>query len=53
MPVGAFLGGVVADLFGLRAPWVVGAVLMTLPLPWAARSLTAEAVEAARAEPGD
>ena len=49
MPVGALIGGLIADGFGLRAPWLVGAVLMAVPLPFAARTLTGRAVEAARA----
>ena len=28
MPIGAFVGGVVADVFGLRAPYFAGAILM-------------------------
>ena len=50
MPIGALIGGLVADGFGLRAPWLVGAILMAAPLPWAARHLTRTAVEAARAD---
>jgi MFS family permease len=34
MPLGALLGGVVAGAFGLRAPFVVGAVLVAALLVW-------------------
>jgi MFS family permease len=52
MPVGAFLGGVVAGAFGLRAPWFVAGGLMALALVPATRVIRSRTIEEARAAAG-
>lgn len=52
MPVGAFLGGLIADAFGLRAPWFVAGGVMLLALLPAARVITTRTIEEARAAAG-
>lgn len=49
MPIGAFLGGVVADAFGLRAPFLVAGATMLLALLPASRVITTDEIERARA----
>lgn len=49
MPLGALIGGVLADSFGLRAPFLVGGAVMLLALLPAARVLTPRSIEDARA----
>ncbi|MGH2808102.1 MAG: MFS transporter [Actinomycetota bacterium] len=41
MPLGAFAGGLLADAFGLRGPWIAGAVVLSLVALLSARSLRA------------
>jgi MFS family permease len=41
MPFGAFAGGLIADAFGLRAPWIAGAVFLSLVTLVSARALRA------------
>jgi MFS family permease len=48
MPVGAAIGGVVARVGGLRAPWFLAAALTALTLPFAARVLREDVIRAAR-----
>ena len=52
MPIGAFAGGLVADAFGLRAPFFVSGAVMALALIPAARIVTTQAIEEARATAG-
>ena len=52
MPVGALAGGVVADAFGLRAPFLAAGALMLLALLPAARVITTDEIERARAAAG-
>lgn len=49
MPLGAVLGGVIASLYGLRAPFIVAGTAQLLALPLLARAVTRTAIEAARA----
>lgn len=49
IPVGGAIGGVVADLGGLQAPWLVGAAVTAVALVPAARVLRGNVVEAALA----
>lgn len=50
IPIGAFLGGLVADAIGLRAPFLLEGGLMLLALVPAARVVTTDAIERARAD---
>jgi MFS family permease len=50
IPIGAFLGGIVADRFGLRAPFLVAGVLILVSIVPALRVLTPESIAAAEAE---
>lgn len=52
MPIGSLLGGVLADGFGLRAPFIVAAGLMALVLVPAIPVITSANIEAARREAG-
>ncbi|MBW3618873.1 MAG: MFS transporter [Actinobacteria bacterium] len=52
MPVGAFLGGVIASQFGLRAPWFVAGTVMALALVPAVRVISSRTIEEARAAAG-
>ena len=47
MPIGAFLGGVVANGFGLRAPYFVAAAVLLVAYAIVVRRLTAAAIDAA------
>ncbi len=47
MPIGAFLGGVVANGFGLRAPYFVAAAVLLVAYAIVVRRLTASAIDAA------
>lgn len=49
MPIGAFLGGVVADAFGLRAPYFAGALLMVAAWSMISFTLTPHRIEEALA----
>ena len=49
IPVGGAIGGVVADVAGLRAPWLVAAALAALALLPAARVLRGDVLDAALA----
>lgn len=48
MPIGALAGGVIADAFGLRAPFLAAGAVMALVLLPAARVITSEEIERAR-----
>ena len=48
IPVGALLGGLLADAFGLRAAFVAAAVLGAASLPLAVGTITTERIEQAR-----
>lgn len=48
MPIGALVGGVIADAFGLRAPFLAAGAVMALVLLPAARVVTSEEIEHAR-----
>lgn len=50
MPLGALAGGFVADAFGLRAPWLLGAVIVAVALAviTARGIVTSAAIDAAR-----
>ncbi len=50
IPVGAFLGGIIANRFGLRAPFLVAGVLILVSIVPALRVLTPESIAAAEAE---
>lgn len=50
MPVGAFLGGQLAGVYGLRAPFFAASGIMLLGVLVLGRHITASAIEAARAE---
>jgi predicted MFS family arabinose efflux permease len=52
MPIGALLGGVLADAFGLRAPFVVGGVLPLLLTAVMYPIVNDRTIAAARAEAG-
>lgn len=51
MPIGALVGGALADTFGLRAPWLVAAALFAVALALAALlgGFTPRTIDAARA----
>ena len=49
MPIGAILGGLLADAFGLRAPFIVGGVAILAAMIPALPRLTARAIAAAEA----
>jgi MFS family permease len=49
MPIGALLGGFIANAFGLRAPWLVGAAITLVGLLLAAPAITQHAIDEARA----
>lgn len=49
MPIGALVGGFVADAFGLRAPFLAAGAVMALVLLPAARVITSAEIERARA----
>lgn len=49
MPVGAAIGGLVARIGGLRAPWLLAAALTMLALPFALRDVRSSTIDAARA----
>ncbi|MBW3657289.1 MAG: MFS transporter [Actinobacteria bacterium] len=53
MPIGAFLGGLIASSFGLRAPWYVAGGVMALALLPATRVITSRTIEEARAAAQD
>lgn len=48
MPVGALLGGVLADAFGLRAPFLVAGVVSLALAFWTTTTVTTRAIERAR-----
>jgi MFS family permease len=48
MPVGALLGGLVADAFGLEAPFLVAGVVVLLLAGWTAIAITDGRIERAR-----
>ena len=48
-PLGALAGGLVANAFGLRAPWLVGGIITAVCLVVAVPRLTNKAIEAAKA----
>ena len=50
IPVGAFVGGVLAHLFGLRFPFLLAAILLTVFGLFMTRSVTSGTIAAARAE---
>lgn len=50
MPIGALMGGLLADAFGLRAPFLAASAIMVLGIAVLGRHITATAVEAARRE---
>jgi predicted MFS family arabinose efflux permease len=52
IPIGALLGGVVARAFGLRAPFLLGAVVLAVAALAAAPVVTTSAIEAARTRAG-
>lgn len=52
IPVGAVLGGLLAEGFGLSAPFVVGGAIVIVASVAILRYLTPAAIEAARAEAG-
>ena len=47
LPVGALLGGVVAQAFGLRAPFVIAAITLVVLVLWARRIVTRAAFDTA------
>lgn len=49
MPIGAFIGGVVASVAGLRAPFLAAGVVMAIVLVPASRVVTSRAIEDSRA----
>ncbi len=53
MPIGALVGGVLADAFGLRAPFYVGGTFLVLATLIAAPVLTTREVEAAKQAAAD
>lgn len=50
MPVGAFLGGVLADAFGLRAPFLAASAIMVIGILALGRHVTSAAIDSARQE---
>jgi MFS family permease len=50
MPIGALLGGAIAEAFGLRAPWFAAAAIMLVALVPAIGVISAESLERARQE---
>lgn len=50
MPIGAFLGGVIADAFGLRAPFFTASGIMVLGIAVLGRHITSDAINAARGD---
>jgi MFS family permease len=50
IPVGAFLGGIIANRFGLRAPFFVAGALILVSVVPALKVLTPESIAAAEAE---
>ncbi len=50
MPIGALTGGLLADAFGLRAPFVAASAIMVLGIAVLGRHITSTTVEAAREE---
>lgn len=53
MPIGAAIGGAVARVGGLRAPWWLAAALTAAALPFAAGVVRGDVIEAARRETAD
>jgi MFS family permease len=52
MPLGALAGGWLADVFGLRAPWLIGGAVVAVTLVLALPRISTKAIEEARAEAG-
>jgi MFS family permease len=48
MPIGALLGGIVADRFGLRAPFAIAAAACAVLALWLSTTVTTRAIERAR-----
>lgn len=48
MPVGSILGGILGSLWGLRAPFLVAAVIMTIAFVTGVRRLSTDDIEGAR-----
>src|SRR4051812_39402995 len=50
IPIGAGIGGVLAHVFGLRFPFLVAAIVLTVSVLWMTRAVTSRTITAARAE---
>ncbi len=50
MPIGAFLGGLLADAFGLRAPFLAASAIMVIGIVALGRHVTSAAIESAHQE---
>ena len=48
MPIGAFTGGLIADAYGLRAPFFTASAIMVIGIAVLGRHITTSAVDAAR-----
>jgi predicted MFS family arabinose efflux permease len=49
MPLGALIGGLLANAYGLRAPWLVGGAVVAVALVLALPRITTSAIEEAKA----
>ena len=49
MPLGALAGGWLADVFGLRAPWLISGAVVAVTLVLALPRITTSAIEEAKA----
>jgi predicted MFS family arabinose efflux permease len=49
MPLGALVGGLLANAYGLRAPWLVGGAVVAVALVLALPRITTSAIEEAKA----
>ena len=49
MPLGALAGGWLAEVFGLRAPWLIGGAVVAVALVAALPRITTSAIEEAKA----
>jgi predicted MFS family arabinose efflux permease len=49
MPLGALAGGWLAEVFGLRAPWLIAGAVVAVALVAALPRITTSAIEEAKA----